>query len=171
MFWITLHSGRLELGCSVSVLGFYDSLCRKEQIGRRKLHRWSCLSGTVFNVLDRFNSWLVDDFPARSRLVPWLCVVKLLGLFCLESFARKVCMYGIRGRPVHHLSLMPCCFSAPLYPFCIIIHWKNAPLLAYPPGKVVVYVALALFALFLGRWWVIGVILGKHLLDMDDSEW
>ena len=30
--------GCLELCCRVSVFGLYDSLCRKQQIGRRKLH-------------------------------------------------------------------------------------------------------------------------------------
>ena len=49
---------------------------------------------TVFNV-----SGLVQQL-AGALLPGPEGVVQLLALFCLESFVRKVCTYGIRGRLV-----------------------------------------------------------------------
>ena len=74
-----------ELCCRVSVLGLYDTLCRKQQICRRNLHRWSCLSGNRLQCVgsDLTVGWCMTSC-SWSRIAPWLGVVQLLGIFCLE---------------------------------------------------------------------------------------
>ena len=65
----------LQSCCRVSVLGFYDLMCRNPQIGRRKLHQL-CLSG---NRLQCVGSGSTVGWCMTSRY--WSVVLRNRGVF------------------------------------------------------------------------------------------
>ena len=81
-FWTEYYGllyivGRLELCCRISAFGLYGSLCRKQQICRRRLYRSSTSLVTIFSVLGHAQqlagpeAGIFNVCPFESRLLSY----------------------------------------------------------------------------------------------------